>query len=409
MLNKLTADERQVLYAIYSMPLPTRLAILHTTGLSNGRVTEALRSLREAGTIVAAEQTPQGQGRPSTNYSIAPDAFFAVGAALEVGSCTIAAVSGSGELLESHRLATKGSALDEHDLRALLHTIRNEIAAMISRGDPTRCIAAGLSVIGRVDTDRGIWLSGLLYGPFRNIDVASALGGLGVTVMVEDHARSLAFVELRRGTARRGESFVLLYMGEGLGSALVLNGELYRGSHGVAGEIGHMRLAGNERRCICGDTGCLETVVSGSAVVASVKARIAEGVTSILKTRADSPEKLSLEAIGEAAAARDRLAQQVLDEAGTALGEACVIMMKIVNIPKIIVSGKGTILNEYLREPMARRIRECAPLESQLDFPVDFAQYSDEDEPRGVALLAMDKALSGKTAGSGARAAGRQR
>ena len=265
---------------------------------------------------------------------------------------------------------------------------------MIAHRDPARCIAAGLSVIGRIDAARGVWLSGLLYGPFRNIDVASALEELGVPIMVEDHARSLAFVELRRAGARRDDSFVLLYMGEGLGSALVLDGRIYRGSHGVAGEIGHMGLEGNDRRCICGDTGCLETVASGSAVIASVRSRIAEGVTTVLKARMSPPERLTLEAIGEAAAARDRLAQQVLDETGAALGEACVIMMKILNVPKIIVSGKGTLLSEHLREPVARRIRECAPQESQLDAPVVFAPYTDEDEPRGVALLAMDKALA---------------
>jgi transcriptional regulator of PTS gene len=395
----MTGDELLVLYAVFSLSLPTRLSIMEHTGLSNGRVTEALHGLREKGAITSSEETPQGQGRPSVVHAVAPEAFFAVGAALEVGSCTITAVSGTGEVLESRKLPTKSLPLDTHDLRGLLRTICDEATAMMARRGAERCIAAGLSVIGRVDTAAGIWLSGLLYGPFHAIDVAPTFTTLGVPFMVEDHARSLAFIELRRSPNRDGESFVLLYMGEGLGSALVLDGRIFRGSHGVAGEIGHIRLEGNDRRCTCGDTGCLETVASSSAVIASVKARIAEGVTSILATPTDPSGKPTLEAICAAASARDRLARLVLDEAGAGLGEACVTMMKIVNIPRIVVYGKGTVLAEHLQEPLNRRIRECAPQENSLDSPVRFIPYVEEDEPRGVALLAMDKALSADGAG----------
>jgi predicted NBD/HSP70 family sugar kinase len=393
-LKALSTDERKVLHALSSLAQPTRLSVIEVTGLSKGRVMEALRALRASGALSPTEETPQGQGRPAVIHRVAADAYYGVGAAMEVGSCTIAAVSGTGEVAESRHLATKGSAVDSRDLRAILREVREEIGAMIRRRGPERCVAAGLSVIGRVDTERGEWLSGLVYGPFHAIDAGAVLDGLGVATLVEDHARSLAFAELRRAGARREASFVLLYMAEGLGSALVLGGRIHRGCRGVAGEIGHIRLDNNERRCICGDVGCLETVASGSAVVASVRARVAEGVTSILKPKAQAAGRLTLRDVAEAALAGDRLARQVLDEAGSALGEACVVMMKIVNVPRIVVSGKAVVLRDHLREPMERRIREGAPAESRLESPVEFIDWSEEEEARGVALLAMDKALS---------------
>ena len=394
MLNELASDERKVLHAVSSLRIPTRLAILQATGLSNGRTTRALQSMREKGIIVSHEETRQEKGRPSIIHEIAPGAFFAIGAALTVGCCTIAAVSGTGELLESHQLTIDARAFDEAGLRALLERVGNDVTEAIGRRDPTRCIAVGLSVLGRVDTDRGVWSSGLQYGPFRNFDVGSALHNVGVPVMVEDHARSMAFLERRRSAAPQRQDFAVLYMGEGLGSAFVLNGEIYRGHHGVAGEIGHIALSGNERRCICGDTGCLETVASGSGIVATAKARMAEGVISILTPRGDPSETLTLDAIHEAAKANDRLARQVLQEAGEALGEAGSILMKMLNVPRIVVCGEGSLLADCLREPMTRRIRERAPLESQRDFQIDFALYSPSDEPIGVAMLAIDGAMA---------------
>ncbi|MGA2379273.1 MAG: ROK family protein [Spirochaetia bacterium] len=394
MTRLMTTEERRVLHAIYSTPMPTRLSILGMTGLSNGRTVGALRSLRDKGFIVSYENTRQGHGRPSIIHRISEDAFFAVGVALKMGSCRLVVVSGTGQLLESNLIATDNGIREESELLALLDTIKVSIRQTISRRDPTRCIAVGVSVLGRVDTERGIWLSGLQYGPFRNIPVVSVLEEVGVPLMVEDHARSVAFAELRKRGNGQTENFVLLYLGEGLGSALVLDGKLYRGSHGVAGEIGHVALEGNDKRCVCGDTGCLETVASGSGIRAMVRARIAEGVISILSTRAEGLENITLEAIREAAAVHDRLAEQVLQEAGAALGEACSLVMKMVNPPQILVCGEGTVLGEYLREPMDRRIRERAPYESRLDCLTGFVQYSENDEAVGVALLTINKVLS---------------
>ncbi len=399
-LENLSEDARRVLHAIYSAQSATRLSILTRTGLSKGRVAAALRALRDQGLVLSREDVPQGQGRPSVIHSISPEAFFAVGAALKIGSCRIAVVSGAGGLLESRDVPTPPGALEERELVDLLAGIQGEIQASISRREQARCVAVGISVLGRVDTERGVWLSGLQYGPFRDVSVGPHFAGLGVSVMIEDHARSAAYAELRRQAHRPPGDFVLLYMGEGLGSALVLGADLYRGSHGVAGDIGHVALEGNDKRCACGDTGCLETVASGAGILSTVRARIAEGVVSTLKARVENGEKLTLASVREAAASHDRLAEQVLLEAGAALGEACSLVMKMVNTPRIIVSGEAAELSDFLQEPMERRIRERAPREALLDFHAGFIRYSEDDEAAGVALLSIDRALSAARRGA---------
>ena len=397
-LDNLTQDAVRVLRAISSLGQATRLSIINRTGLSKGRTTAAVQELRDQGLIVSREEAPQGQGRPSFIHTIAPDAFYAVGAALKVGACSISVVSGTGDILENRSLPTSSGAFEEQELLAVLADVRAGVRDAISRLEPARFIALGISVLGRVDTEQGVWLSGLQYGPFRNVNVPAQFSDLGVPVVVEDHARSVAFAEIRRRGGSPGEDFALLYMGEGLGSALVLDGRLYRGRHGVVGEIGHVALEGNDKRCVCGDTGCLETVASGTGILSSLRARIAEGVVTTLRARVEGGETLSLSAIGEAATAHDRLAEQVLQEAGTALGEACSLVMKMVNPARIIVSGEAATLSESLAEPMNRRIRERAPLEARLDFGTGFARYTENDEAVGVALLSIDRTLSERVA-----------
>ncbi|GEM_PF-797091 len=397
-LDNLTHDAALTLRAIFSLTQATRASILNETGLSKGRSTAAIQELRDLGFIASREETPQGQGRPSFIYSISPGALYAVGAALKVGMCRISVVSGAGDILENISLPTPTGAFEEQELLGVLARVRAGVRDAISRLEPARFVALGISVLGRVDTERGVWLSGLQYGPFRNVNVPARFSDLRVPVIVEDHARSVAFGEVRRQGGSPRKDFALLYMGEGLGSALVLDGRLYRGRHGVAGEIGHVALQGNDKRCVCGDTGCLETVASGAGILSSLRARILEGVVTTLRARVEAGETPSLSAIGEAAAAHDRLAEQVLQEAGAALGEACSLVMKMVNPPRIIVSGDAAALSESLAEPMNRRIRERAPLEARLDFGTSFARYTENDEAVGVALLSIDKALSDRVA-----------
>ena len=281
---------------------------------------------------------------------------------------------------------------------AVLADVRAGVRDAISRLEPARFVALGISVLGRVDTEQGVWLSGLQYGPFRNVNVPAQFSDLGVPVVVEDHARSVAFGEMRRRGGSPREDFALLYMGEGLGSALVLDGRLYRGRHGVAGEIGHVALEGNDKRCVCGDTGCLETVASGTGILSSLRARIAGGGCHHAQgSRGGRGDAVPFRHRGSSGGARP---PGGAGAPGSGRGARGGLLAGHENgePPRIIVSGDAAALSESLAEPMNRRIRERAPLEARLDFGTGFARYTENDEAVGVALLSIDRTLSDRVA-----------
>ena len=202
-LDNLTHDAALTLRAIFSLTQATRASILNETGLSKGRSTAAIQELRDLGFIASREETPQGQGRPSFIYSISPGALYAVGAALKVGMCRISVVSGAGDILENISLPTPTGAFEEQELLGVLAKGPRRVSVMrfpassrsFRRAGHFRARQGGHGA-GGLALRASVWTISQRQRPRRVFH-------LEVAVIVEDHARSVAFGEMRaRGAPR---------------------------------------------------------------------------------------------------------------------------------------------------------------------------------------------------------------
>jgi predicted NBD/HSP70 family sugar kinase len=252
-------------------------------------------------------------------------------------------------------------------------------------------VSLGIALPGMVDTRRGVWLLGLQVTGITHIELARLFEQqLGIPVIVEDAARTMTVLELYKSKGRRRRDFILLYIGMGLGSGIVINRRIYRGYHGLAGEIGHVEHAENSYRCSCNNVGCLETVVSTEGIIRMVRDRLQDGVRSSLqKNLGDEGYCLGLDDILAAAEAGDRVTQSILGEIGTFLGDACATLIKLFNPQAVIISGPGSIFKEYFRNPVQQVIQRLVIPEMLVDYETVFADYRDIHEARGAALLAM--------------------
>ncbi|MBA7690861.1 D-allose kinase [subsurface metagenome] len=253
-------------------------------------------------------------------------------------------------------------------------------------------MAICLSLPGMVDTRRGIWLLGLQVSGITHINIAQILEKkLKFPVFVEDSSRSLAFLEMHTGYGKGIRNFVLVYLGLGMGTGIVFNRRIYRGFHGLAGEIGHIVHADNTFRCSCNSVGCLETVVSATGIMRVFRERLKEGVMSSLQQYyTQREENLTLEVILEAARKGDRLAQSTLSEIGSFLGDACAVLIKLFNPQRIIISGHGAIFKDYFREPVQNGIAQQVFPEMLIDYKTVFADYEKNHEAYGAALIAAE-------------------
>ncbi len=382
-----TSKEVSLLRALYFLDRPTRSEISGYSRLSAVSVTAVLNRLIDAGIAQRAGKTALGSGRPSTIYKLAPVVGFTVGVSIGSGSFQVIAADTSHRIVARRACDLILSSEPEEHVSDIVRQVTIEVQRLLAVDELAgrRLLALGISPLGMVDTDRGVWLHGLQVSGVTHFDLRDALSrAFGVPVVVEDPARCVTW--LQQAAGRAGEPLVLLYLGEGVGAGIVMNGGLYRGHNGLAGEIGHMQVAGETERCQCGNIGCLEMVVSVPGILRRFRRRLDEGVISALQR---APEGgLDLAFIMEAARADDRLARSTLYDLGLVVGEACATLVSLYNPRTLLIGGAGGVAGEFFRDPVGLRLRQRVIPEMLAGLTVDFAPYASEDEALGAAMIA---------------------
>jgi predicted NBD/HSP70 family sugar kinase len=213
-----------------------------------------------------------------------------------------------------------------------------------------------------------------------------------------DGVRAMAFTEQRFGHGRGLRNFVLVSVGMGIGSAIFVDGHLYVGRDGLAGELGHTTVDENGEICSCGNQGCLELYSSGPAIVGRVRYELERGVTSSLSDEAgENPPPLSLEAIVAAAKSHDRLSERVLSEAGTHLGTALASMVNLLNPEKVILAGMvPQVAGEILLGPLLYNLRQRALPQVVKGLDVVVSQFGEEAAAVGTTLVAGEGILKAR-------------
>lgn len=204
--------------------------------------------------------------------------------------------------------------------------------------------AVGLALAGFVDAGRGL----VRYAPhlsWRDAPVArrisDRLGGL--PVVVEHDANSAALAERRYGAAAGASAAVLIALGTGIGGALLLDGELYRGAHGVAPELGHLRVVPDGRSCPCGKRGCWERYCSGTALAATALELISgthpPGPSALAREAAQDPGRITGRRVGAAAREGDPIGRAAMAELGHWLGEGLSLVADVFDPDLVVIAG----------------------------------------------------------------------
>ncbi len=391
-MKRLSRDEIRAARAIFSLQHPTRSSIARQTRLSLVKISSILGELEKKEYIEKVGKTKTTGGRPAYIFQLKPTIGVSIGVSIAPDCFEILGIDGSKSvgIEERHPLALPADP--EKHVDSIVEQVASVLKKKIARqpdGQPV--VSIGIALPGMVDSRRGIWLLGLQVTGITHINLAGMFEEqLQVPVYIEDVSRTLTVLEMYRNRGKRIRDFVLVYIGLGLGTGIVINGRIYRGFHGLAGEIGHIEHADNTYRCSCNSVGCLETVVSTAGILRVFQDRLKEGVRSSLqKTTIENGPGLSLEEILAAADGGDRVAQSTLGEIGVFLGDACATLIKLFNPQALIISGPGSIFKEYFRDPLQQVIQQRVLPEMLEDYQTVFADYRANHEARGAALLAM--------------------
>lgn len=253
-------------------------------------------------------------------------------------------------------------------------------------------VAVGFGIPALVEWETGVsrWSTHLPLEDVRFRDLMSER--LGLPVVVDNDANAALLAEARFGAARGVSHAVLVALGTGIGSGLLLDGRVYRGARGFAAEIGHtvVDLHGPECQGACPGRGCLEVLASGSTIGRDGIEAARTHPSSALGRRAAAGREISGGIVTELAHDGDELARSVLAEVGRRLGYGLVGVVNVFN-PEMIVLGGGVLAaGELLLEPARAVVAERAQPPMREGLQIVPTHFGDESGMLGAALLAIE-------------------
>lgn len=366
----------RVFHALREQPDSSQRELAAVTGLDKATVSAVVAQLEAQGLIVRTPRHGNGRvGRPEVPLRLSPQAGLFVGVRLEPATIRLLATELDGRIIE--RLQVAGC----REVGSAILRLEQAVAELLTRCQRSMAEVRGIGVGVPGLMDKG---GNLVLAPnlgWRNEPILQLLRErLAAPVYVDNDTKAAALAEKLFGLARDADDFLVIAGHSGIGGALFLNGALYRGASGVAGEIGHLEVVAGGRRCGCGKRGCLEAYTSENAILT----RLAE----------EGRVLPDLASVAAAAAQDDAAVRRVLDEAGDYLGVAVANLINTLNPALVILGGNLAWVAQYLmpriEQAMARVVLEAPRASVRLVV----SPLGIEQVPMGGVALALDGFVS---------------
>jgi predicted NBD/HSP70 family sugar kinase len=324
----------------------SRAGLAKLSGLTKATVSTLVQGLIEDHLVDEAAPGRSRTGRPPTMLDLNASAGYAIGADLGVDYLLVVALDLKGRPIWRKRAIKPERADLREDVASLGLLIEEAMRAMPPT--PRGPLGIGVGVHGLVDPARGQ----LVFAPnlgWRDVPVADLLAGrFSVPILVANEANAGAIAETWVGVAREVRNLVYLSIGIGLGAGIVIDGELYRGSTGTAGEFGHTTVDPSGPLCNCGNRGCLEMFVSERALVSDLQPLQSGSAT------------VAADQVFRAAEEGDPAAIAALRRAGEYLGIGVAGVVNTFNPQLIIIGGPMARGGDYLLGPVQQVVEQRA-------------------------------------------------
>lgn len=257
--------------------------------------------------------------------------------------------------------------------------------------DREKLLGVGVSMVGRVNPDTGRSYKYFTSSEESLCDIISSR--IGIRVLLENDTRARCYAEYTTGKSKNESNVIYLHMGRGVAIGIVIDGKLYYGKNGFAGEFGHIPFFDNEIICGCGKKGCLETEVSGIAIEDKIVHLIKNGVNTCLREMYDRGESIHINDIIAAARNDDNLAIELIEEAGEKVGKAVAFLINTFNPETVIVGGNLAQAGEYLMLPLKSSTNKYSLNLVYKDTKFRVSKMADSANAWGVAMLIRNKII----------------
>lgn len=376
-----------ILRLIWQQQRISRAEIAQQARLSRSTVSEVIAELLPTGLITEVGSGESRGGRRPIILEFRDDAAVILGVEMGATHVGVALTDLRGRILawrsQGHAVRT-----DPAGSRALIAEL---CAACVAEGAGKRpLVGIGVAVPSPVDPSRPDRLSEVVLPAWEGrLGLDPLSERFGVPLMVDNDANLGALAEHAWGAGRGVEDFAYIKVATGVGCGYVINGEVYRGATGVAGEIGHLAITPQGKPCICGLRGCLATLVGAQALVERAGELLAEHPASSLGGRA-----ITSADIESAALAGDPLARRIATEAAEHLGIAVAGLLNLMNPSMVVLGGELAGLGELLLAPVRETVRRRTLVSLVTAAELRTSELGTQSVAIGAATMVLKEALA---------------
>ncbi len=358
----------------------SRADLARLTGLSRSTVSTLVADLQAGGLVVehdpraraARADTPQ-QGRPPTLLTLDRSAGLVLGIDFGHEHVHVAIADLSRTILAERVRALDVDRSAQRALDVAVELADEVVSAADVDGD--RILGVGVALSGPIDPDNGTVHAGKILPSWADVKPVDELAArLGLRVHLDNDANLGALAEVTLGAGIGARDAIYIMVSGGVGAGLILGGELYRGSGGTAGELGHVLVDESGPICRCGNRGCLEMMAGGNAILGLL--------------RPSHGDDMTIGKVMELVAQGDSGARRAIADAGRILGRSIAAIVNAFNPELVIVGGRVSAAGDVLLHPMREAVDRYAIPSAAADVRIARGVLGDRAEVLGALELA---------------------
>jgi len=372
----------------------SRTDLADQMGLTRAAVTMIVNDLIDNGVILEAESRAIPNGRPPVVLEINPKRGMV--AAIDMGAThvNIALADFSAKIIEETSLPfdiNQGPQVCLAEVSRILRELVDRIGIRISQ-----LTAVGVGVPGPVIKDAGMVMSPPIMPGWDRFPIRDTLEKeWGCPVSLNNDAELGALGEWAYGAGRGEKNLAYIKVGSGIGAGLIINQQIYGGTTGSAGEIGHITIDENGPLCTCGNHGCMEAFAGGNAIATQAKKMVQSGKRTLLS---NIPiESLTAQEVAESARRGDLPSQEIIMRAGTFIGIAIAGLVNLFNPSAVIIGGGVAQAGDLLTTSIRQAVRERSLRASEQGVHITTAMLGRRSSLMGAIVQAINIAIHDAT------------
>lgn len=362
----------------------SRAHISRLTGLSRSTCSILVDEMISEGLVIEMGKEESSGGRKAILLKLNYDGGRAIGIKVMQNCISAALVDLSGKIIKI-KSGDFPDNFDESGFINILISVVNSLSAYEKNNTNKNILGIGIGVGGKIDFHTGTLIQSSIIN-LRNVQIGKILKEeTGIPVYLENDVNAFAVGEKYFGAGLHYHNLLCVTVGQGIGAGIIVDDSLFRGSHHIAGEFGHIRITDSDSAasCTCGKKGCLEAYSSNEAII-----------NYFLEL---TGKKISIDKITALAEKGDRSALEVFRKAGTYLGYGISTLINLFDPEIIIIGGEGAVYYKYMESEISRVVKEDTVYGLYKEVEIKPVLFDANLWIRGAAALVVREVFRKKT------------